>query len=188
MSFTSSKNRYAPSWNLDRTERIFAEHGVFIRSAIRFHVNSEAECDDLFQDLFMSFIVNPIPEDVVNMRGFLYRVVTARAKDAFRRTTRYRANLYNYTERCQSPIEKSPVSTVIEMEEVERIFELIRNRLPQNEARALSLRYGHDNDNKKVAESMGVKSATVSRYICEGMKKIRRILNVEKGRHYDSIE
>ena len=181
MSFTNSNNRYAPSWNLDRTEGIFTEHGAFIRSAIRFHINSEAECDDLFQDLFVSLVANPIPEDVVNIRGFLYRVVTARAKDAFRRVTRYRANLCDYAEQCQSPAEKNPVNTVIEMEEAERIFELIRKRLPRNEARALSFRYGHDNDNKRVAENMGVKSATVSRYICEGMKKIRRILNVERG-------
>jgi RNA polymerase sigma factor (sigma-70 family) len=181
VSVTNSKNKSVLPRNLDRTDRIFTEHGTFIRSAIRFHINSEAECDDLFQDLFVSLVANPIPEDVVNIRGFLYRVVTARAKDAFRRATRYRANLCNYTERCQSPAEKNPVSTIIEMEEVERIFDLIRNRLPRNEARALSLRYWHDSDNKEVAESMGVKTATVSRYICTGMKKIRRILNVERG-------
>lgn len=175
----SSKNK--PSWagKLDRTEKIFAEHGSFIRTAIRFHIKDEAACDDLFQDFFLSLVINPVPKDVKNMRGFLYRAVTYRSKDAFRRVTRYRTILRGYAEKWQRRIEDSPEVMAIEREEVEKVLELIHKHLPKKEAMAMSLKYGKDGDTEDVAESMGVKSATVSRYVCAGAKKIRNILKRE---------
>lgn len=169
------------SWasELDRTEKIFAEHGSFIRTAIRFHIKDEAVCDDLFQDFFLSLIINPVPKGVKNMRGFLYRAVTYRSKDAFRRVTCYRAKLRGYAEKWQHRIEDSPEVMAIEKEEIEKIFELIHKHLPKKEAMAMSLKYSKDGDTEDVAESMGVKSATVSRYVCAGAKKIRNILKRE---------
>ena len=181
MSLAELKNTIPLANNLDHAERIFIEHGNFIRTAIRFHVKNEAECDDLFQEFFMSLIVNPIPEDVKNIRGFLYRAVTSRAKDAFKRVTRYRAKLCGYAEKWQHPIEDSPETTVIEREEVEKVFELIHKCLPKKEALAISLKYGKDGDNREVADTMGVKTATINRYVCVGIKKIREILAIEKG-------
>ena len=179
MSLAELKNTILSANNLDHTEQIFIEHGNFIRTAIRFHVKNEAECDDLFQEFFMSLIVNPIPKDVKNMRGFLYRAVTGRVKDAFKKVTRYRAKLSGYAEKWQHPIEDSPETTAIEREEVEKVFELIHKCLPKKEALAVSLRYGKDGDTRKAVETMGVKSATVNRYVCVGIKKIRNILKRE---------
>lgn len=181
MSLAELKNTILLANNLDHAENIFIEHGNFIRTAIRFHVQNEAECDDLFQEFFMSLIVNPIPEDVKNIRGFLYRAVTNRVKDTFKRVTRYRAKLCGYAEKWQHPIVDSPETIAIEREEVEKVFELIHKHLPKKEALAVSLRYGKDGDNRKVSETMGVKAATVNRYVCLGIKKIREILNIEKG-------
>lgn len=176
---TSLKNKPSWAYELDRTGKIFAKHGSFIRAAIRFHIKDEAACDDLFQDFFLSLVINPIPKNIKNMRGFLYRAVSCRSKDAFRRVTRYRTKLRGYSEKWQHSIENGPEITTIEREEVEKIFKLIHKYLPKKEAMAMSLKYGKGSDTKDVAESMGVKSATVSRYVCAGSKKIRNILKRE---------
>lgn len=181
MSLAELKKTIFSANNLDHAEKIFIEHGHFIRTAIRFHVKNEAECDDLFQEFFMSLMVNPIPEDVKNIRGFLYRAVTSRAKDAFKRVTRYRVKLCEYAEKWQHPIEDSPETMAIEKEEIEKVFQLIHKHLPKKEAMAVSLRYGKNGDNREVAETMGVKAATINRYVCIGIKKIREILAIEKG-------
>ena len=85
----------------------------------------------------------------------------------------------------QHLVENNPESTVIEKEEVEKILGLIHKHLPKKEALAMLLRYGKDGDSIEVAETMGVKAATVNKYVCLGVKKIRRIIAAEKAGNYD---
>jgi RNA polymerase sigma-70 factor (ECF subfamily) len=165
---------------LERAEKVFAEHHSFIRTAIRFHVNNEAECDDLFQEFFLSLIINPIPTDVKNIRGFLYRAVTFRAKDAFRRKSSYQKKLSRYARNCTNPDVNCPESSMINAEALEKISRLIQERLPRHEATAISLKFNNENNGTETAKSMGVKTATVNRYVCTGIKKIRTFLKKEK--------
>ena len=182
---TLLKNKTSLTGNIGRIEQIFAEHGDFIRAAIRFHVKNEAACDDLFQEFFMSLIVNPIPKDVKNIRGFLYRAIAYRAKDTFRKVTRYRTKLRGYAEKCQHPVVDNHELTAIENEDIKKIFAVMHEHLPKKETMAMLLKYTKDSNNKEIAKNMGVNSATVSSYICAGTKKIRRVLKSE-GRLYDS--
>jgi len=164
--------------NVGLAEKLFIEHGDFIRSVISFNVKNQALSEDIFQDLFLFFVSNPIPQDVQNVRGFLYRVVSDRVKDAFRRIKQYQRRIHRYAERRRRLTEDSSENIVIEVEEAEKMFELIERRLPPNEALAVTLRYRNSCDTREVAKKMGIKPRSVSRYVSVGLKKIRQVFGV----------
>ena len=186
MSEVSINKRIDAQSNVDLAEKVFEEHGDFIRLIIRFNVNNEAEAEDLFQDFFLSLISKPIPEEVQDVRGFLYRLASDKTKDAFRRIERYQARIHRYAERRRRVIDSSPENAVIQIEETEKMFELIRKRLPPSEVRAVTLRYRNNRDIGEVAKKMGIKPRTVSRYVSAGLKKLRQVFSVNKGNSYDS--
>ena len=182
-----NKCREVPS-EVDSAMKVFTEHGDFIRSVIRFHVRGGVESDDLFQDFFVFLLSNPIPHNVQNVRGFLYRIVSLRAKDAFRRIDRYQQGVQRYAQRYRYPVDHRPENAVIEADEVEKMFNLINNRLPPNEALAINLRFRDNFEISKVAETMGIKSRSVSRYVSKGLKKIRhKVFRECKGGGYYSF-
>ncbi len=164
--------------NADLAEKIFEEHGDFIRTIIHFHMKNETEAEDLFQDFFLFLVSKPIPEEVQNVRGFLYRVVLDKAKDTSRRIKRYQGRIRRYAERRKRIVENCPENIVIEVEETKKMFELIRRRLPPKEARAVTLRYRHSCDIAEVAKKMGIKPRSVSRYVSVGLMKVRQVFGV----------
>ena len=170
----TDKKGNGPS-NVDRAMKVFEEHGDFIRSVIRFNVRNETLCEDLFQDLFLFLMSKPIPEDVQNVRGFLYRIVSDRIKDAFRRIDRYQAKIRRYAGHSGRVTEYRLKNSLIEAEETKRMFELIERHLPQKEALAVTLRYRNNSDTAKVAKKMGVQPRSVSRYVSVGLKKARHL-------------
>jgi RNA polymerase sigma factor (sigma-70 family) len=173
--------------NVDLAEKIFEEHGDFIRSVIRFNIQNAAEAEDLFQDFFLFLISKPVPKEVQNLRGFLYKAVSDKVNDASRRINRYQAKICRYAERSRRIIENSPEKAVIEIEETKKMFKLIQRRLPNNEARAVMLRYRNNRDIGEVAVKMGIKPRSVSRYVSAGLKRIRQVFDVNKGNSYDNF-
>ena len=174
------------SSGVGRAMKVLTEHGDFIRSVIRFHVRNEAEAEDLFQDFFLFLISKPIPQDIRNERAFLYRVISARVKDAYRKIDRYRQHMRRYAQRHRYTVDDRPENAVIEADEVEKMFELIHSHLPSSEALAITLRYKNNFETSKVAGKMGVKPRSVSRYVCAGLKTIRDILKKDEGGDYGS--
>lgn len=167
--------------NVDRAGEVFEEYGHFIRSAIRFHVKNKAAAEDLFQDLFLFLVSRPMPEEVQNKEGFLYRVISDRAKDAFRGIDRYQARIHRYAKRNVRIIENRPEHVVMEAEEAEKMFELIEKRLPTPQSSALTLMYRRNYSISEVAERMGVTARSVSKYIYVGLTKIRQFVSEEQG-------
>ncbi|MHC4123295.1 MAG: RNA polymerase sigma factor [Planctomycetota bacterium] len=182
-----TKKKGDVSGNITLAMKVFEEHGDFIRTIIRFHVKNEAEGEDLFQDFFLFLVSKPIPEEVQNVRGFLYRVVSDQIKDALRRIDCYQRRICRYAERHKRIIENCPKNVVIEVEETKKMLELIRRRLPSKEAWAVTLRYGNNCNIGEVADKMGIKPRSVSRYVSAGLKKIRHAFDVNGDNSYDSI-
>jgi RNA polymerase sigma factor (sigma-70 family) len=172
--------------NVDRATKVFEENGDFIRGVIRFHVEKEAEVEDLFQDLFLFLISKPIPQEVQNVKGFLYRVISDMTKDAFRRIERYQTRIHRYAKRNVRIIENRPENVLVEVEETKRMFELIERRLPPPEALAVTLRYRDNCNTDEVAARMGVKPRSVIRYVSAGLNKLRCVLGESQGGNYDS--
>ena len=180
MAPTKIENQEDVSINIALAMEIFKEHGDFIRTIIRFHVNNETEADDLFQDFFLFLVSKPIVEEVHNIRGFLYRMISDKARDASRRIKSYQGRLRRYAEHHKYIVEYCPEDTVIEVEETNKMFNLIWRNLPANEARAVTLRYRHNCDVPEVADKMGIKPRSVSRYVSVGLRKARHIFGINE--------
>jgi len=173
--------------NIELAKRILAKHEDFIRSTICFHIKNEADADDIFQDLIIYLISKPMPKDIRNKRAFLYKVISARAKDAFRKKTCYRRNIQKYAQSCRYTVDKSPVDVMIEADEVKKMLGLIRHRLPSRQFLAIKLRYKKDLENSKAAKKMGIKYGSVTSYVSVGLKSLRDIFKKPEGGDYDSI-
>ena len=180
MPTTGMRQRSDVPTKIECAAEVFEEHGCFIRSVIRFHAKNEQETEDLFQDFFLFLVAKPIPQEVQNVRGFLYKLICDLVKDAFRRTDCYHAMIRRYAEHRVRRIEKRPENVVIETEETNKMFESIKKRLPPPQALAVTLRYRDSCDTGEVAEKMHVKPRSVSRYVSAGLEKLRCVLDQEQ--------
>ena len=91
MSLQNTDKKSEALNNVIKAEKLFVEYGGFIRSTLSFNVKNETLSDDIFQDLFLFFVSKPIGEEVKNVKGFLYRVISDRIKDTIRRKIRYQS-------------------------------------------------------------------------------------------------
>ena len=162
--------------NVERAAGIFDKYGDFIRSLIRFHIRNEPEADDVFQDFFLLLVAKPIPLEVENVKGFLYKLIYDTAKDAYRRINRYQSRIDRYTKRNLHFAESHPDTELISVEETKKMFNLIERQLPPHEASAVILRYRENYNTGEVAEMMGIKQRSVSRYVSVGLKKIGNVV------------
>jgi RNA polymerase sigma factor (sigma-70 family) len=166
--------------NVERAAEIFGQYGDDIQAMIRFQVGDESQIDDIFQNLFLSLVNRPIPSTITNIKGYLYRVVTHDVIDSSRRARSYQNQAAKLAEfRQYRVLEDTPDSTVVELEEARKLFDLVEEHLPVCEAQAVVLTYADSLDAGEAAKRMGVNRRTVSRYKCVGLKKIRRCLQEE---------
>ena len=170
---------------VDLAEEIFTRHGDFIRSVIRFQVKDIQKIEDLYQDFFLCLVAKPIPPDIQNTRAFLYRVICSRVKDAIRSSKRRKIRLVKYTVHKTENAQEDPSSTIVRTEELEKMFELIRQKLSKREALAVMLKYKHNCKTSEVAEKMKLDPRTVSRYISIALKKLRGAHNAKRENLYD---
>jgi len=169
--------------NVDIAARVFAEHGSFIRAVILSKVKDKAQADDMFQGFFLNLVWRPVPKYVRDVRSYLYRAITNDAFDHIRRMERYEA----LVGRCSQQYGSYYINTtsaedaLITEEEIGEVLGVIERQLNGFESKAIALRYGSCLSISEVAERMNIKSRSVSRYICVGIKKIRRYLTVERS-------
>ncbi len=166
--------------NVGLAAEIFAEYGDFIHMVIFSQVKNKARINDIFQDFFLSLVRKPIPQDVKNIKGYLYRAITNDIIDATRRVNKYSYHMHKYSEYPNHSINKStPENAFIDIEETNKMFGLIKGRLTNSQYQAMTLRFRTYHSIKEVAEKMGVKSTSVSRYLSIGLKKIRQSLKLK---------
>ena len=166
--------------NVLMVSELLTEHGNFIRAVIRSQVKNEDQVDDIYQDFFLSLVYRPIPKGVKNIKSYLYRAITNDIVDVARRVEKYKTLMHKYVECLDYPINKNtPENALIEKEQLDKMFALIKGRLPNSESQAIFLRYRKHHSLKEVAEKMGVNDRSVSRYICIGLRKIRHFLAIK---------
>jgi len=172
----TSKYRY----DAGQAAVIFAEYGGFIRAVIHSQVKNEAQADDMFQDFFLSLVYKPVPQNVKNIKGYLYKAITNDVIDSARRVERYRNHMHKYSKHLDHPINKrTPEDAFIYVEETNKMFEFIKGRLRNNEFQVITLRYKSQFSIKNVAVRMGVKCKSVREYTSRGLRKIRQSLKLK---------
>ncbi|NQT03751.1 MAG: sigma-70 family RNA polymerase sigma factor [Planctomycetes bacterium] len=165
--------------NVGIAAKIVAEYSNFIYMVICSRIKNKSRADDIFQDFFLSLVYKPIPQNVKNIKSYIYRAICNDIVDTQRRTERYNAQIHKYKERCNFSINNTePENALIKDEQMNKMFDLMKGRLTNSQSQAIALRYRTNHSIKEVAEKMGVKSTSVSRYICTGLRKMRQSLNL----------
>ncbi|MBN1509776.1 MAG: sigma-70 family RNA polymerase sigma factor [Sedimentisphaerales bacterium] len=161
--------------------KVFAEHGNFVRSVIRLRVRDASRREDLFQELFLKLVDQPIPFDVQNVRGYLYRAILNDAVDLAREREEEKRQLRKYVERNEIFIHKRPSQSAIPRETDERksVFANLTRQLPRREAQVVTLRYQDDFSIAEIAAAVGVDKRTVSRYLTSALRGLRGKLVIE---------
>jgi RNA polymerase sigma factor (sigma-70 family) len=160
---------------------IIAAHGHFIRNVIRLRVVDVSRREDLFQELVLKVIVQPVPADVQNVRGYLYRAIVHDIADLAREREDNRHHLKNYAETTRISIHKrpSPNAIIEETEERASVLAYLTSRLQPREARVVTLRYWDNYSIVEIAAETGINRRSVSRYLTSGIREIRRMLAID---------
>lgn len=158
-----------------RTERLFAEHHDYIRATIGHFISDSDEGDDVYQDLFVYFVRKPISPDIVNLEAYLYRVILDRVRDRKRSQTRYCRHVETYARQVTQKKEQ-PVEVTIPNAQAQELFDLLDVHLKKNEAAAILHCYKDDLEIAEAARKMNIHPRSLSRYLCVGLKKIRKIV------------
>ena len=163
--------------NVKRAAEIYTEYGNYIYSIIRGNVNSDWEAEDVYQDFFLSLVHRPVPDNIDNIKSYLYRAVMNDIFDAIRRTQSYKTRIYRHSQFKQFKAEnRSPLKTMIAREKMGEIYNLIKEYLPEHEGQAVIQRYYYDKNTQEAAEELGVTKRSLSRYLCTGVKKLKKLM------------
>jgi RNA polymerase sigma factor (sigma-70 family) len=174
-------------YRVQLARQLFIEQGEFIRSIVRYATSNNEYTDDLLHDLFIFFVAKPIPKDIRNIRGYLYKVILDKVKDWQRARTRYQTKIRYYGQMNLKPIAVLHQEGQ-QREEAREILGLIEEHLTKTEVKAILLRYQNQCAIEDVAKKMNVKPRSVSRYISVGFKKIRDILKANEGTDHEEGE
>ena len=157
---------------------IFNAQGGFIRAVIRFQAHNKSEEDDLFQEFFLALIRKPLPANVRNVKSFLYRAIVNHVLDSVRMRENYRRIVRKYVEETGIPINSCPAENVFieDAEEKEAVIAYFARYLQEREAQAFVMRYRDNFSLGEIAVKMGVNVRTVSRYLSEGLRRLRKTL------------
>ncbi len=165
-----------------RAADIFERYGSEIRAMISFNVKEQSMADDIFQNLFLSIVHKPIPPEVDRVEAYLYRIVTNDVIDETRKTNGHRNDVRVYGKyRNSQPRQEAPENDFVESEEMRKMLQTIRKRLPWREAQAVIHRHLCDNEVSDGARKMNVDKRTFSRYLSRGKQRIRQYIENGQG-------
>ncbi len=161
-----------------RAVAIFNEYGDFIRAVIRFQAYDRSWQEDLFQEFFLELIRSPVPADVRNIKSYLYGAIIHHVLDSARARDNYRRAMKKYAKKKRNPINnRSAGNAFIEdTEERNATIAHLTRYLQEREAQAFLLRYRDDFSVTEIAARMGVNARTVSRYLSQGLRRLRETL------------
>lgn len=161
-------------------DAIFAEYGGFIRAIIRVQAGSRLDPEDLFQEFYFTLLYRPIPADVKNVQGYLYRTIVHHVINAARFQETYAHNLKKYAKEVRISINsKESEDAFIDEEQKHTVVTRLARFLRGREAQAFVLRYRDDCSILEIATRMGINRRTVSHYLSESLRSLHRRLAAE---------
>ena len=167
---------------VEKAREVFDKYGEEIRAIIEFNVKDRHATEDIFQDFFISVVENPIPPDIEDVIGYIYRAIVNDAIDRIRRARICREGVKNYAQYLRDKaVQKEPLNVVIIAEEVEQMYRLIETRLPPRHARALMQRYGIGRTASRTDAKLKIDERSVSRYLSEAIRRMRYLILQSEG-------
>jgi len=160
---------------------VFHKYGREIRAMIQFTVEDPTEAEDLFQNLFLSFVARPLPPDIRSIRRYLYRAILNDDISRREREERYRKHIQVYAIRQKySLVEEDPQDVAMRVEEIQEIFRMAENLRP-SEAKAVAREYRLDCDRGQASRDMGIKRRSFSKYLWRGLRSLRLMSLAREG-------
>jgi RNA polymerase sigma factor (sigma-70 family) len=170
-------------WPVKMATRIFEEYGDFIYAMIRYNVKNDSEVDDIFQQFFLSLVHRPIPQNIDNVKSYIYRAIVNDIFDVARRNKSYRVRILKYAQYQKPEFYDTDALNIAEkIEQTNKMLGIIEKHLPRHEGQAVIHRYYYGKNICEAAEEMGVSKRSLSRYLCTGLKKLKKLA---KGMHPD---
>ena len=164
--------------NIETANVIFQQYQKKLRQAIASQVNDKTTIDDILHDFYLSLVNKPIPANLNNIKGYLYRAVRNDMFDAADKNKRYYKRNKKYAEIHLRYHEiKKPDEIAAIADETDRLFKIVEEILLPHEIKAIKQRYQKEMDTAEAAEEMLVSKRTFSHYICSALKKIRKFIN-----------
>jgi RNA polymerase sigma-70 factor (ECF subfamily) len=161
---------------------IYRDNGQFIHKIIRFHLGDTPEVDDVFQSFFLRLLEKPVPKkEMLNERSYLYRMITNNIVDDVRRTRAYQKYVSRYSAIPYHKPVCNPCDKLVREEEINSVLDAIEKHLPAHIAETVKLRYKESYSNDQIADAVSAKKRTIIKYISDGLKRLREVL--EKSHH-----
>lgn len=159
---------------------IFDEHGEFIRVILRHQAGSGLDIEDLFQEFYLALLHKPVPAEVQDVRGYLYRAIVHHVISAARRRGTYSKAMKKYAKEAKISINNRGAEDAFISEEHQNATVANWARyLQDREAEAFVMKYRDECSIPEIATKMGIDRRTVSRYLSEGLRKLHRRLAPE---------
>jgi RNA polymerase sigma factor (sigma-70 family) len=166
---------------VERAVAIFEEYGDFIITVIRYQAHDRSWQEDLFQEFFLELIYRPVPAAVRNIKSYLYRAILHHVLDFVRARDTYRRAVKKYGKASRISINNPGAADALiaDTEEKNVTIAYLARHLQVREAQAFVLRYRDHFSIGEIAVRMGVNGRTVSRYLSEGLRRLRETLTTE---------
>lgn len=173
--------RSETSGNMASATMLFADYGSFIRAVINTKVKDEHLRNDIYHDFFLSLVRKPIPDNISNVKSYLYRAICNDICDSIRKVECYERHIKKHSQRKGSDLSAPAADERLTIsDEACRMFEIIETNLTSGQANVIKLKYQKELNNNEIAESLNIGSASVSTYFSTGLKKLRKIINDEE--------
>ena len=156
---------------------VFSKYNDDIRAMIGFHVKDKSRADDLFQNLFISIVREPIPSHVTEVRSYLYRIIVNDVYDTYRSTKFYQENVEKYAEiRKHGDVQKYPQDNMLEAEETRQMLEFLERQLPKHQAMVVTHFYQNGLNADSTARQLNLSKRSVHRYLTAAKRKMRDLI------------
>ena len=181
-SITGTNNEIEVHKRVGLAAEVFGKYGDEILAVIRFNIDDPARANDIFQEFFVSLVRRPIPPDIQDVRGYLYKAVTNDVIDSSRQIRNRHNNDQKYAYmRKHCVLQEDPQDILIHAEETNRMLRLIKNHLPKRESTVFIKRFSDGLNTTDTAKNLRLTKRTVSQYLSIALKKIRHIVPKNNG-------
>lgn len=165
---------------VERATTVFTEYEPFIRGVIHNQAEGKLDSEDLFQEFYLALVRNPIPEDVRDVRGYLYRAIRNHVISTIRFRETYSHLMKKYAREFRILINNQQArSASMDDERTKAEIDRLARHLPKREAQAFLLKFRDHCNLWEIAARMGVNRRTVSRYLSHSLRKLCRRLATE---------
>lgn len=160
---------------------VFSRYSDEIRAMIGFNVKDPSRADDIFQNLFISLVCEPVPPHVTDVKAYLYRIIVNDVYDTFRRTKIHQESVEKYVEdRKYDLAQEYPQDSMIEAEETRQMLGVIERQLPKHQAVVIAHYYENGLNANNTAQKMHLSKRSVHRYLAAAKKKMRELIPENK--------